>query len=43
VMLYNVEDDPEELNDISGKEPVVLNEMLGEAKAALEKADAPYL
>lgn len=43
VMLYNIEDDPEELDDLSSREPDVLNVLLAEVKNALNKADVPYL
>jgi len=43
VELYNLKDDPEELNDLYEIEKVIGQELLDELKAKLKEVDAPYL
>ncbi len=43
VKLYDVENDPEELKDLSVVKKDVVDEMLGELRAKLKAADKPYL
>ena len=43
VELYNLRDDPEELNDLYDVEQEIGRELLNELKAKLKEVDAPYL
>ena len=39
IELFNLEDDPEELNDLSSSQPDIVNDMLAELKTQLAKTD----
>lgn len=43
IELYNIKDDPEELNDLYKTEKEIGPELLNELKAKLEEMNAPYL
>jgi arylsulfatase A-like enzyme len=43
VKLFNVQDDPEEMNDLSQSQKDVADGMLKELKASLAKAEKPYV
>jgi arylsulfatase A-like enzyme len=43
VELYNIKDDPEELNDLYNVEKEIGQELLDELKAKLKEVNAPYL
>ncbi|MGD8403406.1 MAG: sulfatase-like hydrolase/transferase [Anaerolineales bacterium] len=43
VELYNIKDDPEELNNLYDAEPEIRGELLDELKAKLKEMNAPYL
>jgi arylsulfatase A-like enzyme len=40
--LFNVAEDPEEMVDLSGKEPEIAMALLAEVQAKVQEADAPY-
>ena len=42
IELYNLKDDPEELNDLYDVEKEIAGELLNELKAKLEEMNAPY-
>ena len=42
VELYNVEEDPEELRDLSASQKDIADEMLGEVKTKLSEVNQPY-
>ncbi|HET6846870.1 MAG TPA: sulfatase-like hydrolase/transferase, partial [Anaerolineales bacterium] len=41
--LYDIQSDPEELEDLSGKYPDIAAELLAQTKAKLQEVDRPYL
>jgi hypothetical protein len=41
--LYNLEEDPEELNDLFAKEPAISSQFRDEFLAALQQANQPFL
>jgi hypothetical protein len=41
--LYNIKDDPEELNDLYNIETEIGKELLNELKTRLKEVNAPYL
>jgi hypothetical protein len=41
--MYNLEEDPEELEELSTKAPEIFKEMLGKLMAKIDAADAPYV
>ena len=43
IELYNVKDDPEELNDLYQQENGIGQELLNELKTRLKEVNAPYL
>jgi hypothetical protein len=43
VELYDIETDPEELNDLYPSQKEVAGELLGELKAKLAEVNEPYL
>jgi len=43
IELYNIKDDPEELNNLYDAEKVIGQELLNELKAKLKEMNAPYL
>ncbi|MBV5323307.1 hypothetical protein JZU51_00815, partial [bacterium] len=43
VKLFDVQDDPGEMNDLSQSQKGIASEMLNELKASLAKAEKPYL
>lgn len=43
IELYNIKDDPEELNDLFNVEKGIAQELLDQLKAKLEEVNAPYL
>ena len=42
VELYDIDNDPEELNELSGAYPQITNQLLEELEAKLRSADEPY-
>lgn len=42
VRLFDVKNDPEEMNDLAKVKPETVSEMLNELKTGLQEADAPY-
>ena len=42
VELYDLDKDPEELNDLSGTKNEIRTELLHESKAKLAEVNAPY-
>jgi hypothetical protein len=43
IELYNIKDDPEELDDLYDTEKEISLELLNELKAKLEEINTPYL
>ncbi|MBV5349917.1 hypothetical protein JZU71_01790, partial [bacterium] len=43
VKLFDVQDDPEEITDLSQSQKDIVDEMLKELKASLAEAEEPYL
>ena len=39
IELYNIDDDPEELNDLAATQPEIVNRMLAELKAQLARTE----
>jgi hypothetical protein len=42
VELYDLEDDPEELTDLSKNHQAIVSDLLEELKGRITSADAPY-
>jgi arylsulfatase A-like enzyme len=42
IRLYDLENDPEELNDLSASKPALAAELLHELKQKLDEVNAPY-
>jgi hypothetical protein len=43
VKLFDIESDPEELNDLHSSEPGIANGLLAELRAKLDEVNEPYL